>query len=231
MGTVYNANVVSDGLMGCWDAGNRRSYPGAGTTWTDLAGSYNSALENWAGSSFSSEKLGCLDFDGTDAYAQLSMPATTFSGNGTLSIWMKWNGDVSDGIFAVKGASLAGNYYDGEYWGFQKSNTNASQIRFHTGIGWATTITHGLSDGDWANIVVVYNGSGGSGTCYINGVNKGSLSWSAYSTTDGDAHVGHGGYSNAYYDGEIASVQIYNRQLTAAEVAQNYNATKRRFGL
>ena len=229
MGLAHHPNVVTDGLIGCWDAGNRRSYPATGTTWTDIAGSYNSTLENWAGSSFSSEKLGCLDFDGTDAYAQLSMPATTFSGNGTLSIWMKWNDDVSDGIFAVKGASLAGNYYDGEYWGFQKHVSNASLIRFHTGQAWATTITTDLSDGDWANIVVVYNGSGGSGICYINGVNKGSLSWSAYSTTDGDAHVGHGGYSNAYYDGEIASVQIYNRQLTAAEVLQNYNATKSRF--
>ena len=229
MGLAHHPNVVTDGLIGCWDAGNRRSYPATGTTWTDIAGSYNSTLENWAGSSFSSEKLGCLDFDGTDAYAQLSMPATTFSGNGTLSIWMKWNDDVSDGIFAVKGASLAGNYYDGEYWGFQKHVSNASLIRFHTGQAWATTITTDLSDGDWANIVVVYNGSGGSGTCYINGVNKGSLSWSAYSTTDGDAHVGHGGHSNAYYDGEIASVQIYNRQLTAAEVLQNYEAMKPRF--
>jgi hypothetical protein len=31
--------------------------------------------------------------------------------------------------------------------------------------------------------------------------------------------------------GNIASVQIYNRALSASEVLQNYNATKSRFGI
>ena len=46
MGTSYNTNIVTDGLVGCWDAGNRRSYPGAGATWTDLAGGNNGTLTN-----------------------------------------------------------------------------------------------------------------------------------------------------------------------------------------
>ena len=41
MGLVHNTNVVSDGLVCCWDAANKRSYPGAGTTWTDLVGRQN----------------------------------------------------------------------------------------------------------------------------------------------------------------------------------------------
>ena len=35
MGTVYNTNVVSDGLVYYADAGNRRSYPGAGEVWSN----------------------------------------------------------------------------------------------------------------------------------------------------------------------------------------------------
>jgi hypothetical protein len=35
----------------------------------------------------------------------------------------------------------------------------------------------------------------------------------------------------AKFTGNIASVQIYNRALSATEVLQNYNATKSRFGL
>ena len=37
--------------------------------------------------------------------------------------------------------------------------------------------------------------------------------------------------SNYHMDGDIAIVQIYNRALTATEVAQNYRTHKGRFGL
>ncbi len=46
MGTAYNTNVVTDDLIGCWDAGNRRSYPTTGTVLTDLAGGVNGTLTN-----------------------------------------------------------------------------------------------------------------------------------------------------------------------------------------
>ena len=37
MGTSYNPRIVTDGLVLCLDAAIKRSYPGAGTTWTDLS--------------------------------------------------------------------------------------------------------------------------------------------------------------------------------------------------
>ena len=64
MGTVYNTNIVTDGLIGCWDAANKRSYPGAGTTWTDLAGSNSATLVNDA--TFADVSLGAIAFDGTN---------------------------------------------------------------------------------------------------------------------------------------------------------------------
>ena len=38
MGTIYGPNFVTDGLVLCLDAANTRSYPGSGSTWTDLSG-------------------------------------------------------------------------------------------------------------------------------------------------------------------------------------------------
>ena len=38
MGTYYNPRIVTDGLVLALDAGNAKSYPGSGTTWTDLSG-------------------------------------------------------------------------------------------------------------------------------------------------------------------------------------------------
>ena len=34
-----------------------------------------------------------------------------------------------------------------------------------------------------------------------------------------------------YFGGSLNTVKIYNRALTASEIVQNYNATKRRYGL
>ena len=62
----------------------------------------------------------------------------------------------------------------------------------------------------------------------MNNVNTGSLS----STYDGVFNYmgGPGGWGGINdFEGKIANVYIYNRALSAAEVTQNYNATKGRF--
>ena len=37
MGLSHSPRIVTDGLVFCVDAGDKMSYPGAGTTWTDLS--------------------------------------------------------------------------------------------------------------------------------------------------------------------------------------------------
>ena len=46
-----------------------------------------------------------------------------------------------------------------------------------------------------------------------------------------DKYVKIGNVTGAAFEGKIAAVQIYDRYLTTEEVRQNYNATKKRFGL
>ena len=41
MGLSHSPRIVTDGLVLCLDAANKRSYPGAGTTWTDLTANKN----------------------------------------------------------------------------------------------------------------------------------------------------------------------------------------------
>ena len=36
--SIYNPHIVTDGLVLALDAGNTKSYPGSGTTWTDTVG-------------------------------------------------------------------------------------------------------------------------------------------------------------------------------------------------
>jgi hypothetical protein len=44
-------------------------------------------------------------------------------------------------------------------------------------------------------------------------------------------YVGENGGRGYYFNGDIANLRFYNRVLTDAEVSQNYQATKSRFGL
>ena len=65
MATDYNPSIVTDGLVLCLDAANTKSYPGSGTTWTDISGKgYDGTLTN--GPTFSSDNLGCIVFDGSN---------------------------------------------------------------------------------------------------------------------------------------------------------------------
>ena len=43
MGLAHSPRIVTDGLVLALDAGNTKSYPGSGATWTDLSGKENDA--------------------------------------------------------------------------------------------------------------------------------------------------------------------------------------------
>jgi hypothetical protein len=70
MGTEYgNRSIVTSGLTLCLDAGNLKSYPTTGTTWTDLTKiSGNGTLTNMGVTGFSSSNSGVLVFDGVNDY-------------------------------------------------------------------------------------------------------------------------------------------------------------------
>jgi hypothetical protein len=64
MSTVEGGgNIITDGLVLLLDAANSKSYPGTGTTWTDLSRSGNNGtLIN--GPTFNSGNGGSIVFDG-----------------------------------------------------------------------------------------------------------------------------------------------------------------------
>ena len=67
MGVFAGPEIVEDGLVLALDAGNTKSYPGSGTTWTDLSGNGNNgSLVNGVG--YNSGNLGSLSFDGVNDY-------------------------------------------------------------------------------------------------------------------------------------------------------------------
>lgn len=76
-----------NGLVLCLDAGNTKSYPGSGTTWTDLSGRGNTGtLTN--GPTYSSANGGSIVFDGTNDYVSTNYTQTSVTGY-TIDVWFK----------------------------------------------------------------------------------------------------------------------------------------------
>ena len=67
---------------------------------------------------------------------------------------------------------------------------------------------------------------------YVNNTNVGSASnlYGTLANTTSNITIGNG-YTGTPWAGRIAIIQAYNKALTAAEVSQNFNAQKARFGL
>jgi hypothetical protein len=89
-----------------------------------------------------------------------------------------------------------------------------------------------LNTSSYFHVVGVYTGV--NLTLYVNGfpVQTSAGSITVPRNYDGQTtYVGTPNASNLYYQGQIPIVKIYNRALTTAEVAQNYQAYKSRFNL
>jgi hypothetical protein len=91
-----------------------------------------------------------------------------------------------------------------------------------------------LSANTWYNAVITR--VPGSVYTYLNGavVTSNSANSAGFAGSMNNVTIGRGfhlGSTERYFIGEIGSVSIYNAALTAAQVLQNYNAAKGRFGL
>ena len=87
MGLAHSPHIVRDGLAFYLDAANTKSYPGSGTTWTDISGKDNDGTKSWAGISgrrFKRVKKDLADFQ----YDELINNHLYRTGKGQ-QIWLK----------------------------------------------------------------------------------------------------------------------------------------------
>jgi len=233
----YGPKIVTSGLVLCLDAANKRSYPGTGTTWTDLSGnSNNGTLTN--GPTFSAGNMGSISFDGTNDYIDtanstgLNFTNTT----GTISLWFKTSTSFPSQAFLI-----AKNMDSTGGWGVLIDSTGTPYFEAKNSGGGASAfyryVNKVCNDGIWHNVVSVFTTSTtvvGNNTVslYLDGglANGAQTQVTVYGgNTAGTVQIGRRS-TGLYYSGNISSVQIYNIGLTATEVLQNYNATKSRFG-
>ena len=210
----------SNSLVLNLDAANYRSYSGSGTNWNDLSLSNNiSSLVN--GPVYSSSNNGYIAFDGTNDYISVNSNANILSKTEYTKI----------AYFYVTSFSTSNNIISGgvsgqhAFWLFASNKLYAG----HNG-SWSTvTGNTTLSLNTWYFGAVTYNSTTGW-KLYLNGFEDGSSVNTTTFTGNQEILIGAYGAGN-YFTGRIGLIQVYNRSLSSTEILQNYNATKRRYGL
>lgn len=229
-----NTSIVTTNLLLNLDAGNTSSYPGSGTTWTDISGnSNNGTLIN--GPTFNSANGGSIVFDGTNDYVESTPIQPTFF---TFNVWFRANGipssnDLYGGVLLSFNPQIIGSNLQG-FLSYSWANQNIIGIIENNTNTIATSFGSVLRNQIYC-ATLTYNGSIRS--IYINGVllNSNSYSTNPVHPTTGNINtqIGRWGFTGfeRYFNGNIYQTLIYSRALTASEILQNFNATKTKFGL
>ena len=234
MSTLYSPSIITDGLVLYLDAANKKSYSGSGTTWYDRSGSgYNGTLAN--GAAFNST-VQSINVDGTDDCIDLGSDITfKTTGGWTVDSWVKYDNVAGSYNNTTSPANFIGSEgisYNSWYWSVL--NYKLALWNMSPGV-WKYGSTTIQAD-TWYNAVLVCQDSGTSYQMYLNGVAEGgnhtTYEWNASYSGLKVRWFGRGRISiPRQVDGVLATKRIYDKALTADEVAQNYNATKSRFGL
>mgnify|MGYP000256470673 CR=1 FL=1 len=231
MGVSGGPNIIEDGLILALDAGSTKSYPGSGTSITDLSGNGNDGtLAN--GPTFSD---GAITFDGSDDVINLPS-SNTLTGdnlqNMSVDMWLRYTAYGTMYAFSIKRSAQTSTLLT------VTCNQNASNQVGHLGFlvrnnansahEW---ITHdgGYNDGNWHHLCGVVDGT--NRILYIDGVQRTSSTGGIESVTGNTfiATIGAFSAGNLPYSGDISTTKFYRRSLSAEEVLQNYNSTKSRF--
>jgi|688.fasta_scaffold233110_3 hypothetical protein len=212
-------NIVESGLILYLDAGNAISYPGTGTLWTDLSPSANNGTLT-SGPTYSSADGGSIVFDGVND--AIVLPTITPAPTATFNAWIYINGTHGNYGAIFSNWGNGGNAY------FIGTRPNSTSIEVYINGALLYTISP-LSANTWNMLTISHTAS--TAVAYINGVQTNTASSTLASATNVSS-IGFDTSRNDYpFKGNISQALIYNRALSQAEVTQNYNAIKDRYGL
>ncbi len=234
MGVFAGPEVVESGLVLALDAANPKSYPGSGTTWTDLSGNGNNGtLVNGVG--YSGSNLGSLVFDGVNDGVQLVHNSTwVLSSSEKFSLCSWFYAEPT-----TQNSSKLFSHQRCNSPGFQINVNDTTSLSFRVEGGSSIFATYSANVTEkWNYVVSTFDGSNGSMKLYLNGelvaTNTNTSGWSAYNAGHSEVWLGRrfncGGTNE--FTGKIASFSFYKgKELTAQEIQQNFNALRGRFGI
>lgn len=227
MSYSFGKSIVTDGLVFYVDAGNSKSYPGSGTTWTDMISGNANLSSNYP--TYNSSNGGYFSYDGTNDLHNWSANQT-YTGTLTVSMWAKWPSTSSqyESLFVTGPSSTEPGSLQ---FGRGAGTDNTAFIVAVAGtpsIGATLSISSSYFD-KWTNWVVV--AKSGNYKVYADG-NLLFNSTSGNDPTFSSTHkfkIANNRNGRAWSEMDAACAMIHTKELSSAEVLQNYNALKNRF--
>lgn len=237
MSVYAGPEIVNQGLILHLDTGNTQSYPGTGTTWTDLSGNNNHAtLVN--SPTHTSGAGGYFTLDGTTQYAYVDtndLPTTDFTfihweypteiSTPTRTVWMAT--DTSGGNELLIMSSAASNGTEVEV---RLNNSIHTSTLEHTVNTWNMTTVRrsGSSLQIYENNLTDFGSFTNSATLvYGTGAPSGIPRLLVGADTDSTNY----GTINDFFQGRLGMMMVYNTALTDAEISNIFNATRGRYGV
>ena len=232
MGLAHSPRIVTDNLALCLDVANTKSYGGSGTTWTDLSGSSNNA--SISNNTHNTGESFTITSTSDNTLSGINLTGGSFS----MEMWINKTGNSHDGTEGQLFTQDAGNN-NGNGWQWKVTNSdNIVRFVYWTSSTRSSAVTiasdTALSNSTWYQLVVTYNGT--TIKMYQNKteVHSSNPASSLYGST---VDIGIGMFNQTLsfdqrFNGKIASIKAYdNKALTTAEIEQNFNSLRGRYGI
>jgi len=233
-----HGQIVTDDISLCLDAGDSSSYPGSGTTWTDLA---NGIVFSSAGTTTPFGTVAgspALTFNASGYWQSTGGTSESdkvdMGGDCTLIMWL-YADDIGDRDTVFEKAGTSYTSYQQEIAVTWEVAETLSWYSRYSSYGYANTSA--LTLYSW-NMMAIKMSTGRTTTARTGFYSKNGGAWaSSYTSRSSNAILSAGavrvgtGYAGTVEDGSVGAVMCYNRMLTDAEVKQNFNAHRTRYGL
>tara|TARA_B000000557_G_C20735115_1_gene426033 strand:- start:276 stop:974 length:699 start_codon:yes stop_codon:yes gene_type:complete len=231
MAASSGPDIIDDGLIFCVDAKNTKCYTGSGSTLTDLVGTSTGTINN---TTF--DASGYFDFDGTNDSISFTAPTNAPTGDEarTICSWIQMGHETNRMQAFGYGAGSSYRTFSMEISSYGATDKSLGLHAWD--LIWESTTL--LTLNTWHYCTIAYAGGTVNSSnlkLYIDGQDAGlnraygadnvTLNTPAENFKFGERSSG----SDLDYNGLLSTIHFYNRQLTAEEVLQNYNAHKGRF--
>ena len=238
----FHTGIIKDGLVFWVDALDEKSSTYEGVQNNGLTSLINNSqtgsLEN--NTSFEKTPQASYDFDGTDDYIYFGKNAPSF-GDGSSDTPFTWEAWV---YIHTNNKFRLFNKND-EYWFGTNGSGNLTAFLFSGGTNssatriYAWSNNHSISVNQWTCLSATYNGGGEPSDIktYVNAnfeSNTTEVDGGSYTAMTNDnwaLNVGRSIDNASYSDGQIASIRMYNRELSATEISSNFETERTRFGV
>ena len=221
-------SIVTNGLVFYVDAGQAASYRGNGTVWTNLRNNRsNATLIN--GARYSSADGGSIVFNGTNNYVTLPANSINTNANLTLNYWVKSPLPGTGLIYTLSSGSVADSHLQVRYINtagvvsVQLVKAGIANMGTFSGFTPVSNVIYFLT--------ITLNKSTNTWSLYVNGRFASSfVSAQTFVTTSPTLGLNYQ-FSEEWFAGNMYAFSYYNRVLSAAEISQNFNDTRGRFGI